>query len=36
MTMWDFFHAHADGIGFLFGIAMLFVFLMWFIREMNK
>lgn len=36
MTMWDFFHAHAEGIGALVFTAMALVFLIWFIKEMNR
>jgi hypothetical protein len=36
MTMWDFFHAHADGLGAMFGFTIFLLFLMWFIREMNR
>ena len=36
MTMWDFFHAHAEGLGAIVGYVLMIVFLMWFIREMNR
>lgn len=36
MTMWDFFHAHADGLGAIIGSIIMLVFLVWFIREMNR
>lgn len=36
MTMWDFFHAHAEGLGALLGFVLFGVFIIWFIREVNK
>lgn len=36
MTMWDFFHAHAEGLGAIVGPIIMLVFLVWFIKEMDK
>lgn len=36
MTMWDFLHAHADGIGSLIFFAGLVYFCVQFVREANK
>jgi hypothetical protein len=36
MTVWDFLHAHADGIGGLIGLFMSLVFLAWFTKEVNR
>lgn len=36
MTMWDFFHAHADGLGALVFLLAVLIFLWFFVKEMNK
>lgn len=36
MTMWDFFHAHAEGLGAMIMLCIVFVFLIWFMKEVNK
>lgn len=36
MNIWDFLHAHADGVGALIVFALFGFFLIWFTREVNK
>ena len=36
MNIWDFLHAHADGIGTLIFCGLLVWFMVQFIREANK
>ena len=35
MTMWDFFHAHADGLGAIVITVVLLLFLAWFVKELG-
>lgn len=35
MTMWDFFHAHAQGLGALVGTVVFLLFIAWFIKEIG-